>query len=751
MLTPAALYRRRDLLAVIALIALWLLFYWRLFTPVRADQASLTLGDFSGQFVAFAGYHYDRLAAGEIPLWNPYNNGGLPFIADTQAAVFYPPRLLTLTLARLSGGWTYHALQLEMTFHVLVFTLLMYLFVRRVTGSVVGGFVAAVIAGYGGFLSGYPPLQLALLEAGVYLPLAALGIYEATRGERLGWRCLLVTGAALGLSWLAGHPQTSFLLTYLLAAYLGWRVYQKRWRVTAFIGGAALFGLIAGALAAIQLLPGVEYLMYTTRAGFGYDAKSNGFPIQDVIQFVYPNVVSVFSPLYIGVTGLVLALIALWRRVPSAWFWGIVALIALLWSFGGNSAVFPALYNALPGLRFFRGQERAAYLVVNSLAILAGMGAARLGAWDITADYPAALRLRVWLTGAFRALLAFTALIFVAWVAQPDAFGRVIGGFVLTALVVGVLLLLVPAITGYARPALVWGIAALLVIELFTVNMDADAVYDPVPPDAQISIAPPPHVAQVLADSDTPFHVDGFRGLGDNYGSLYGVQDIRGISPLWLAGAFNLIEGGLPVERTWDLLAVRYVYSDWQALPVPSEIVGTGTDRYGAINLHRLADPRPFALLMFDAAIMGDDAQAYGILADSGFNPRQTLLLHGEPPIELSGGEAITAAVTRFAPEVIEIRVDAPGAGMLSVALPHYPGWSATVSDNPAAIQRAYGGLIAVPVPAGESAVRLVFDPLTYRVGALVSLAAWIGLLVFAIMAFVSRRRSRSLSTRELT
>ena len=28
---------------------------------------------------------------GEIPLWNPYNNGGLPFIADTQAAVFYPP------------------------------------------------------------------------------------------------------------------------------------------------------------------------------------------------------------------------------------------------------------------------------------------------------------------------------------------------------------------------------------------------------------------------------------------------------------------------------------------------------------------------------------------------------------------------------------------------------------------------------------------------------------------------------------
>ena len=73
--------------------------------------------------------------SGEVPLWNPYNNGGLPFIADTQAAVFYPPRLLTIGLSSLAGGWTYHALELEMTFHVLAFTLMMYAFVRRLTGQ----------------------------------------------------------------------------------------------------------------------------------------------------------------------------------------------------------------------------------------------------------------------------------------------------------------------------------------------------------------------------------------------------------------------------------------------------------------------------------------------------------------------------------------------------------------------------------------------------------------------------------------
>src|SRR5689334_14019615 len=142
-----------DVLAVLLLIALWLLFFWRLFTPIKEDQASLEKGDFSGQFVAFGAYQYQRLTAGEVPLWNPYNNGGLPFLADTQAAVFYPPRLATIGLSKLTGGWSYHALELEMTAHVLLYSLLMYLLVRRMTlskaGSIFGALVAAVVASYG--------------------------------------------------------------------------------------------------------------------------------------------------------------------------------------------------------------------------------------------------------------------------------------------------------------------------------------------------------------------------------------------------------------------------------------------------------------------------------------------------------------------------------------------------------------------------------------------------------------------------
>ncbi|MBZ0277324.1 MAG: hypothetical protein K8I60_14360, partial [Anaerolineae bacterium] len=350
-----------DVLAVLILVALWLLFFWRLLTPITGDQASLKHGDFSGQFVTFAGYQYQRFAAGEVPLWNPYNNGGLPFIADTQAAVFYPPRLATIALAKLSGGWSYHALELEMALHVLAYAIMLYALLRRLTlgraGSVYAGLVAAVVGAYGGFLSGYPPLQLALLEASIWMPLAVIGVVEAIREAHFRPRWLVLTGFALGLSWMAGHPQTSWFMTYLLAAYFAYRVHTTHYGWRVFVSGTALFGVIAGGMAAVQLLPGFEYLGRTARVDFTYDAKGNGFPFQDVIQFIFPGVMSMFSPLYMGIIGLALAVIALWRRLPGTLFWGITALLALGLSFGANSVIFPLLYNLLPGMRFFRGQE----------------------------------------------------------------------------------------------------------------------------------------------------------------------------------------------------------------------------------------------------------------------------------------------------------------------------------------------------------------------------------------------------------
>jgi len=741
-----------DVIAVAVLVALWLLFFWRLFTPITADQASLVRGDFSGQFVAFGAYQYARFTDGDIPLWNPYNNGGLPFIADTQAAVLYPPRLVTIALVSLTGGWSYRALEWEMTAHVLAYALLMYAFMRRITiqqkGSVIGAFTAALIAAYSGFTQGYAPLQLALLEAAIWLPLALIGVHEATRSA-FRWRWLVLTGVALGISWLAGHPQTTFFITYTLLAYLAYRLYVIRASWTRLFAGAALFGLIAFGLAAVQLIPGVEYLTLTTRAGFGFDSKANGFAFHDIIQFVFPRVVSIFSPLFVGFSGLVLALIALYRRLPTSPFWGALALIALLWSFGGSSPVFAALYNVLPGLYFFRGQERAAYLIMTSLAILAGLGAAHLMTWDIIRDYAAALRIRVWLNRAFNGALLIGALVMVSWIGNTAAFGGVIAPILFSVTVVGVTTFTLPyLLSADQRTRWLWLLPALLTFELFTVSMNAPSNYDSVPPEQQLSMTPPPIIAAVLDDHDQPFRVDGERGVLANYGSLYHIQDIRGISPLFLNRAWSILGSDLKHRQAWEVFAVRYVFIDWEELMIPSTVIARGSDAYGAVNVHRIRDPRPFAQVMYQHYIARDDAHALELLREPGIDLRTTAILTRDPGVQSVERAPAPARVTVYEPERVVIEAEAAIDGMLSVALVDYPGWHVTVNGEQTEILRAYGVMSLIPIRAGSHTIEWVYDPITYRVGAMISMMTGLGIGTASIIFYANRKRTSALDSK---
>ena len=744
MTTINQLTRNNDVRALAALLLLWLLYFWRLFTPIAADQASLKQGDFSGQFVAFGAYQYERLTRGEIPLWNPYNNGGLPFIADTQAAVFYPPRWLTIALSHLTGGWTYNSLQLEMTAHVLLYTLLMYAFVRRLTAgsalSHTAALAASLIIGYGGYTAGYPPLQLAVLEAATWLPLTLLGILEATRRQRLAPRCIALAACALGLSWLAGHPQTSWFTTYLAVAYLAYRCQLRSASWRQFFGGVILFGLVALGATAVTLLPGIEYLLHTTREGLGFAAKANGFPFRDIAQFVFPGAVSQWSPLYVGIPALFLVAVAIFCRARESRFWLLVVLIGFLHSLGENSAFYHASYNLVPGLRFFRGQERAALLVANSLAILAGLGIATFADWQHQAQRKRALQ--HWFRFATLLFLAAFGL-FVAFNDDATRWGKLFEIASRSALVAAAsyvalrLFLRAPQ-----RSAMQLALIALIAFELFSVNIDHPANYDPVPHNEQLPMTPPPIIKAVLDDTDgAPFRVDGFRGLRDNYGSLYRLMDIRGISPLFLEGPHAIIyRNYVRNPLAWELFAVKYIFSGLPALSIPTVVIARGEDQDGAVYLHRLEDPRPFAVLYYEADVVDSDEWALELMEDARFNEREKIVLHRKPTLELP--DAATpdfVEVKGFAPEAITLDINTASNAILSLSMPHYPGWEAHLNGEPIPIIRAYAGLIALEIPAGKHLLSLTFAPRSYAIGALASLVVWLGLALLLL----SRLRRR--------
>ena len=745
MIRLRSISHNKDIFFILTLILLWLIFFWRLFTPIAEDQASLKNGDFSGQFVAFGAYQYERMSQGEIPLWNPYNNAGLPFIADTQAAVFYPPRWITIGLSSLAGEWNYNALQLEMAFHVLLYTLLMYAFMRRLTlgheQSHFASFIASVIIGYGGYTTSYPPLQLAVLEAAIWFPLGALGILEATRSDTLKWRWIALAGFGLGVSWLAGHPQTSWFMTYLLVAYLAYRCHKQKIGWKSFLSVLIGFGVITLGVTAVTLLPGIEYLLQTSRDGLGFDAKGNGFPFKDVAQLLLPGSVSLWSPLYVGIPALFFIGVAIIRNESESRFWMAVALIGLVHSVGANSSFYYATYNLIPGLRFFRGQERAAFVVANSLAILAGLGLISVSTWANQLHRDHALKLWQWMTG----LLVLIAVgVFVGSKSDQLDFGEFLDIIAFSALIAVASLFTISAyLKQPSRPLIICLLALLIVFELFTVNMDSNGTYDPVSYTQQLSMTPPPLVERVLQDenSDQPFRVDGFRGLQDNFGSLYGVMDMRGISPLFLEGPQRVIYRDYTNNPlAWELYAVKYVYSGSDRLSIPSTVITEGDDRDGHVYLHQLENPRPFAHLVYDVAVVDSDEFAMALMDDPNFDERQSIVLHQQPILELpSAPVSGTATVTLFEPEHITIDIDTPENTILSLAHPDYKGWNAALNDESVDIIRAYAGLSAIEIPAGNHQLDLYFVPMTYTIGALWSLLTWVGLGLFTLVAIFRR------------
>lgn len=150
------------------------------FATLLLGQERLPSGDFTGQFHAFGLFQARELTAGRFPVWSPGSFAGFPFAADSQAAAFYPPRLLTILLA---PSFPLLALEIEVIVHVWLAGLLTYVLAYEITQRRAAALIAAISFGVGGYLTSYPLLQVALLESIIWLPLVLWLLKRAVSGS----------------------------------------------------------------------------------------------------------------------------------------------------------------------------------------------------------------------------------------------------------------------------------------------------------------------------------------------------------------------------------------------------------------------------------------------------------------------------------------------------------------------------------------------------------------------------------------
>jgi hypothetical protein len=88
--------------------------------------------------------------------------------------------------------------------------------------------------------------------------------------------------------------------------------------------------------------------------------------------------------------------------------------------------------------------------------------------------------------------------------------------------------------------------------------------------------------------------------------------------------------------------------------------------------------------------------------------------------LEVAGTSAPTASL-------IEIEAEAAAPTVLVIAQTFYPNWRATVNGQPAPVLRANHAFQAIPIPAGQSTIRLDCVDWPFRIGADISLLTLLG------------------------
>lgn len=690
--------------------------------------------DSVGQFYPWRKFAAETLRSGSLPLWNPFQFSGTPFVANSQSAVLYPGNLLYYLMdpAR-AAGWS-------VILHLTLAASFMYLFLLALGVSRMAGVFGGIAYAFSTWQISWLHLPT-FLATSCWLPLALYGTLRLFAPDsdpaNRRWLTAVGLGFTLGMAMLAGHLQIAFyvlLATGLLALYLTAARLRERSGRTAVCAWIGLLGALAlaGMIAAPQVLPSLELSRQSHRAA---PVSVQGYAAYTAYAVSLPSLVTLFLPdfygnpslagatyfgtsrgnmyfnyaenaLYLGLPTLLFAVFALLRRrqpgrmIP---FLGGLALLSLLLALG--TAVCALLYFYVPGFGQSGSPGRALVLWAFAMSALGALGYEKL-AQDAAAPARTAL---------VAVTLPVIACVFLAMLGQADVqhaertmtgfswrpqIPRQAGLFALSGL------MLMALASGRMRTGWMTALPiGLLALDLFAngVNFNPTAARAEVYPSTA-SIA----FLQERAGHDRimPVHTRNWSFFGPdaalppNSALALGLRDVQGYDSLF-PGQYKAFMNRIAGEGR-DASPPEVGNMVFARDP-SSPLVRLAGVRY-------LISPSPLSLPDTRETVL-DNLYLYELIGAPG-------------RAQVMGGAEGSAAWREDSPTRVTLTVTADAPGALTLADQFYPGWRAAVNGRDAPIERVNGIFRQVPIPAGESVVAFVYRPASFQVGLYLMLTA---------------------------
>jgi hypothetical protein len=760
--------RRADRVAVATLAILPVLLLGRALLPGRvlsaADIALTTvpwaatapglapanplLSDIAYLFHPFFVYAKAEILAGRFPLWNPYAFTGVPFFANPQTALLYPPHALAWLLPLPT------ALGLIAILKLVIAGLGTYWFLRQLAVAPGPALLGALAFQLNGVLVTW--LQWSVASAAIVVPwLFALTerLRRTTDGRSTAWLALAVACLVF-----AGYPQTIVLGFVAVAAWAAIRgrsapapvAFGARWTAAWALGTV---------IAAIQLLPFIEYAresaVYAYRAEWMWRMTR---PLRSLITFLMPyyygspTTRDYWGPLNfnelattVGVVPLV-ALPLVLSRGPgrsARVFFGIVAGLAAAMVYAA-----PVLGPALAGVPPFSMviTTRLAMVLALALSVVAALGLDVVRAGRTVPRAAAGVR------------LTFTVLVATALLVVLDDHGTTAGMALRFSPLVqyAVFLALVTVasllVLGLLRqPASTWRWVVLAVVQVASTAPLA-VTYNPVIDAGHFYPGPPPVIAHLRSAQARDEGRVMFAGDELQLAPLFRLREVAGYDGMTPRRLEQLAdpEGSLDSQASgmfrvtapfgsavFDLLGIAriVVASERAELPLPVEYAGS--DGRVLVNPH----PLPRAFLVGRARSCLAETDALRLLQTGRVDVRREVVIDGCGDVPTAGplGPESRADVQASEPDEVIVRTTTDAPAWLVLTDTWFPGWEARVDGRPARIWRGNHAFRAVWLPGGADEVRFVYRPSSFRYG--LALTA-VGLVAVGVLAWRPSRRT---------
>jgi hypothetical protein len=757
-----------NFLPIIFLVLISVVF----FAKVICSGGTLYGSDFLFYFYPIKRFAYDYVSTnGSFPLWNPYLFSGTPFIANIQASMFYPLGLLYYLIP------TETAYLYSTVLHCIVGTVFMYMFMRSLSVSKSGAFLSGFIFIFNGyFMAHLYAGHLSFIQTYIWIPLIFLFLVRFSQSGC--FRHVIMAGLILGIQILGGFPQLVF---YTILAAILFFFYSCCTRIkidgvqyllkTAVAAG--MFVLIGFSIAAIQLLPTYEFTQLSTRAeGVGYQfATMDSLPPRNLLTFFFPLLFG--SPAdgsfwissatwefweycgYVGIGALAIATIAV-RKVISdhlGRFFIMLIVIALFLALGKYNPAYPVIYH-LPGFNNFRIPAQIIFLYVFSIAVLTGKGLD-----FIKGSKALSMRMKRML---FFVLLLFLPLIiwsygftdhFSHFLSQHIQFAgytaeRVfpIISVISRAIFLSYGILFVVLVFLYLHDKERISYSMLTATLIFISIVDLGSFSSPMIQSTDIKplLNKGKWLHHVTRNPILSRAVISGRCFIENAGLWYGFQDIQGYDPLILKRYMEYINRsqGLPPDR--KVVNLHYI-SDFNHKFIRmlnlKYVVDCRTSRIGEVEAFI-----PRCTIVHKMEIK-NRAEILDFMMQKAFDPLNLVVFeeNDAPRSFFTPGQdpspRETSNITRYQNNEIRLIANLDASGFLVMSEINYPGWQVYVDGKREKIFTGNYLFRTVLLEKGDHEIHFIFSPLSFKIGAFISVSALFGAMALILFSFRKRKK----------